>query len=371
MNGIDPTRRSFSGNALPQAPRRARGPLGDGIASRGRDRRPRIAYMPYGQITNKYVERFIEILGEFGTVSDLPRPKSLLRRPARLRREFDLAIMNWVEFDLVRGEDGAFSKIGFLKALVRVLCTRCVARRLVYVRHNHFPHGTRAVDVPRARRALDFLERLFDVVLIHSGHEPAAGRGYVPHPLYRIETASPTRAEATLLAGLPGAYYTVFGRIERYKNIERLIAHFPRAKELLVFGAASDLDYADELRRLAGPNVRIVARHVSDAFAQAAIRRSRGLILAHADEDMIVSGSLFYGLSIGARVFAVESPALAWIRARVGDDLIQAAQDLPALCALVESDDAPPASRDAPPPVVEREFGDERIKAVLREVLFA
>lgn len=332
---------------------------------------PRIAYMPYRGVTNKYVERFIEILGEFGTVSDLPPPKSLLRRPARLRREFDLAIMNWVEFDLVRSADGAFSTLGFLKALVRVLLARCIARRLVYVRHNHFPHGTRAADVERARQALNFLERLFDIVLIHSGHDAAGARAYVPHPLYRIAADAPTGAEATLLAGLPHEYYTVFGRIERYKNIERLIEYFPRSKQLLVFGAARDIEYADELRRLAGANVRIVARHVSEAFAQTAIRHSRGLILAHADEDMIVSGSLFYGLSIGACVFTVDSPALAWIRTRVDDGAIRTARDIPALCALVASDHAPHASAGARSPAVEREFGDERIKAVLREVLFA
>ena len=339
-------------------------------AMRRSARRLRIGYMPYGKITNKYVERIIEILAGFGSVSDLPRPKCLLRGAVRLRREFDVAILNWVEFDLVRKRDGAFSVPGFLKVLARVLLVRCIATRVVYVRHNYYPHGTRECDVERARRALDFLERLFDVVLIHSGHELGGRRDYLPHPLYHLDDAVLTADEERLLAGLPDAYYAVFGRIERYKRIERLIADFPQSRHLVVFGAVEDPEYLEELHALGAPNVRIVAGYVSDALAQAVIRRSRGLVLAHAERDMIVSGSLFYGLSLGVRIFALDSPALAWIRERIGGDAVHAAHDIPSLCALIAADEAPatPAARRRS--AVEDAFGDRRIEAVFRRVLF-
>ncbi|MDT3670968.1 MAG: hypothetical protein ROZ37_11635 [Aromatoleum sp.] len=333
-------------------------------------RRPlRIGYMPYGGTTNKYVERVIEILGAFGSVSDLPRPKSLLRRPSHVRRKFDAAILNWVEFDLVRQRDQGFSVFGFAKVLARVLAVRCVARRVIYVRHNLYPHGTRERDIERARRALDLLERLFDVVLVHSGHDLGAHRDYVPHPLYRVDDTPLTADEERVLSALPDDCYAVFGRIERYKRIEKLLAAFPASRNLLVFGAAEDPAYVEELRALAGPNVRLMPGYVSDAFAQAVIRRSRGLVLAHAERDMIVSGSLFYGLSIGARVFALESPALSWIRQRIGGEPIHVARDLPTLCAAIAADHAPA------PPIAERqslidaEFGDRRIEAVFRRVL--
>lgn len=333
-------------------------------------RRPlRIGYMPYGGTTNKYAERIIEILGAFGSVSDLPRPKSLLRHPTRLRRKFDAAILNWVEFDLVRQRDRAFSVVGFAKVLARVLLARCVARRVIYVRHNHYPHGTRERDVERARRALDFLERLFDVVLVHSGHDLGDHRHYVPHPLYHIDDTPLTADEARLLAGLPHDCYAVFGRIARYKRIEKLLAAFPPSRNLLVFGVAEDPAYVHELEALAGPNVRIVARYVSDAFAQAAIRRSRGLVLAHAERDMIVSGSLFYGLSVGARVFALDSPALSWIREKTGGDRIHVAEDIPGLCEAIAADQEPGWPVAERQSVIEAEFGDRRIEAVLRRVL--
>lgn len=329
----------------------------------------RIGFMPFGHITNRYAERFVEILGEFGRVSELPGPKSLLRRPRLPRREFDIAIVNWVEFDLVR-HDGAFSILGFLKAVARILFVRSVARRLVYVRHNHYPHGTRERDVERARRAVDLIERLFDVVLIHSGHETGPGREYVPHPLYRLAPDTLDVAESALLDELPEDFYVVFGRIERYKRIDGLLDVFPPGRRLLVFGSADDAEYVNALRQRAGPNVRILAGYVSDAFAQAVIRRSRGLILCHAEPDMIVSGSFFYALSLGARIFALSTPALGWVQQRIGDDCVRIARDLSALAALV-ADDVPARAGRARSAAVEDEFGDARIKALLREVLFA
>jgi hypothetical protein len=86
---------------------------------------------------------------------------------------------------------------------------------------------------------------------------------------------------------------------------------------------------------------------------------------------MIVSGSLFYGLSIGARLFALDSAALTWIRERIGDGLIHGAPDVAALCELVAADKAPVPAPGERPAAVDGEFGDARIKAVLREVLFA
>ena len=330
----------------------------------------RIGYLPYGGITNQYAERFVEILAAFGSVSDLPRPKSLLRRPAGLRRRFDLAILNWIELDMVRQGDGAFSVPGFLKVLARVLFFKWIARRVAYVRHNNFPHGTRKGDEARARRAIDFIERCVDVVLTHSGHDLAGRRRYLPHPLYRPVAGALDGREAALLAALPEGYYAVFGRIARYKRIEHLLADFPPERRLVVFGAAAEPDYVADLQRMARPNVHIHAGYVSEALAQAVVRRSRGLILCHAERDMIVSGSLFYALSLGAPVFALETPAVAWIRTRIGDESICVAADVAGLCALVAHDAAPRAGTAARRPVVESEFGDARIRAALTEVFF-
>jgi glycosyltransferase involved in cell wall biosynthesis len=335
----------------------------------GARRAPRIGYLPWAGITNPYAARFIEILGALGTVSALPSPGELLRRPWRLRRQFDVALVNWIEFDLVRRRDGALSAAGLARLLARVLLLRCVARRVVYVRHNNFPHGTRERDRERAQHALDRLERLFDAVLIHAGHAPAPHRRYVPHPLYRAAESGLAADEARLVATLPARYYAVFGRIARYKGIDRLLAHFPRERSLVVLGAVEEPDHAAELERLAGPNVRILAGHVSDALAQAVVRASCGLVLSHAERDMIVSGSLFYALSLGTRVFAIENPALAWLRARIGPAHLHLASNVAALCAQLARDRGAPAADPVRAPRIAAEFGDARIAGVLREVL--
>jgi len=331
---------------------------------------PRIGYLPWTGVTNPYTERFIEILGAFGPVAALPTPRELLRHPWRLRRRFDVALVNWIEHELVRRRDGAFSVAGLARVLVRVLLLRCVARRVVYVRHNNFPHGTRAADRERAQRTLDRLERLFDAVLIHAGHAPAPHRRYVPHPLYHLASAAPDAAESRLLAALPARFYAVFGRIARYKGIDRLLAHFPPERELVVLGAVEEPAYLATLQGMAGPNVHILAGQVSDALAQAVLRRSCGLVLSHAERDMIVSGSLFYALSLGTRVFAIDSPALAWLRTRIGAAELQLAPDVAALCGLIARGRDAPGGAPACPAHIADEFGDTRIAGVLREVLF-
>jgi glycosyltransferase involved in cell wall biosynthesis len=331
----------------------------------------RIGYAPDAAMTNKYAERVIEILGAFGAVFPLPQPKRILTCRAARRERFDLAVLNWIELDLIRPADGAFSALGFLKVVARVLAYRCLARRLVYVRHNNFPHGTRERDRHRARRTLDLLERLFDVVLIHSGHDLTGGRHYVPHPLYRPAPGALNEAETALLRSMPADYYVVFGRLVPYKRIEQLLAHFPPQRRLLIFGEAEDPDYAEALAHQAGANVVVRAGYASEALAQALVRRARGLVLSHADADMIVSGSLFYALSLGVPVFAVRTPTLEWLRRRLDAPVLHLAADAAALCRLIATD--PPGRRPVADmrSALEREFGDARIRAALAEALSA
>ncbi len=344
--------------------------VSEGAVAATAPRRARIGYLPMGGITNAYAERFVEILGGLGTVTALPSPREILRRPWRLRRDYDVALVNWIELDMVRRGDGALSLPGLARVLARVLLLRCVARRVVYVRHNNFPHGTREADRERARRVLDRLERLFDAVLVHAGHAATPHRRYVPHPLYRRARETLAPAEAQRLAALPAHFYVVFGRIARYKGIDRLIERFPPGHALVVLGAVEEPDHVAALEAAAGPEVRIMAGHVSDAYAQAVLSRSTGLVLAHAEPDMIVSGSLFYALSLGVRVFAVENPALAWLRSQLEPGRLTLAPDVAALCARIATDHPPAPAAPAPEARLDEAFGDARIRGVLREVLF-
>ncbi|OJT49837.1 hypothetical protein BSR04_00530, partial [Serratia plymuthica] len=55
---------------------------------------------------------------------------------------------------------------------------------------------------------------------------------------------------------------------------------------------------------------------------------SQGLIICHADPDMIVSGSFFYALSVKSRVICVETDFLRWANNTFGDDVVVCFRDI-------------------------------------------
>ena len=46
---------------------------------------------------------------------------------------------------------------------------KAFARRMIFVRHNNYPHWTAAGSEGAARRLVDAYEKLFDAVITHSG----------------------------------------------------------------------------------------------------------------------------------------------------------------------------------------------------------
>ncbi len=246
-------------------------------------------------------------------------------------RRLDLLVLNWTDNDLLdrRTRRVAWRKVA--KLFARTLALRLAARRLAFVRHNVYPHATAAGGEAAATRWVDRYERLFDVVLTHSGAEVDGTRRYCPHPLYpRVDPP----AASTRASRLPRDYVVAFGRIVRYKRLERLMAAFPARRTLVVAGAVGDRAYAAELAALARPNVICAPGMLDETDAQALVAGSRALVVAHADADVVVSSSLFYAWSLGVPVVAVATPFLRWIAPRVGDEALRIAPDVASLCAM-------------------------------------
>jgi glycosyltransferase involved in cell wall biosynthesis len=228
---------------------------------------------------------------------------------------------------------------------------RLIAKRLVFVRHNVFPHATARGHEDDARRWVDRYERLFDVVLTHSGDPTQAPRHYCPHPLYpRVPFAD------ALPFALPERYFVVFGRIVRYKRIERLIAAWPSGTTLVIAGAVGDDAYAAELQATAPAHVIVHAGLVDEAVAQALVARSAGLVMAHADANVVVSSSFYFAMSLGVPVLAVETPFLRWIAPRLDPGLVTSAADVETLVGRLDEARRPPSNA-----AIDREFGHETV----------
>lgn len=273
-----------------------------------------ILYVPQYEGVNPYMQINMEIIGSLENVElvKLPTLKEVVRRPLKfiLGRPYDLVILNWLEHWLEK--DGALSALGVTRFVARLLFMRLAGVRLVYVRHNIFPHGLKGKRAAVSKWLIDMAERVCDARVAHSGHMKDDGYHYIPHPIFPVDASGCTTDAKTK------QYYIIFGRIVRYKNIERVIEQWgseASGKTLMVVGAAIDRGYARELVALSqGRAVDINPTFVSEPEAQVLVQKARGLIIAHAEADVIVSASFFFAISNGTPVYAVETPFLAWAK---------------------------------------------------------
>lgn len=326
----------------------------------------RIAYIPFDETNrnNAYAFRMRDILGRLGEVGAFVGVKAFVRGSLRLAPpRVDLLVLNWVEGGLL-DSSGRFSLRAALKLWLRLSLMRLAARRLVFVRHNHYPHATPAADVKRVQAWVDRLERRCDVAVTHSRAAALGARRYVPHPLYRH---GPVQPRAVSDWGLPAQYFVMFGVITPYKKIDEVIQHFPADRYLVIAGAVGDEEYVQHIRSLQRPNILVRAGFIGDTEAQALVARATALLIAHADADVIVSGSFFFAASVGTPVLAVATPFLRSIEAEFGPGFAVPAADVKALChsaAGFERTDTAAFAAQA-----EQAFGDDAVVAAWAPLL--
>ncbi|MFZ2627964.1 MAG: hypothetical protein WAX67_03680 [Rugosibacter sp.] len=327
------------------------------------DRRRRIAYIPYEDMGNAYTERMRELLADFGSVERFAGVKALLVQLPRSLRRYDAMVVNWLENAIVAPATGRVSLRGTVRLFLKALLMKAFAKRMIFVRHNYHPHGTAAGSEALARCLVDLYEALFDVVITHSGAD--ADRCYCPHPLYRQSAALPGAGSELQL---PENYFLAFGRIVPYKKIDALVEAFPSWRALVVAGSVGDAAYAAHIARLRRRNFVFLPGRVDEAEAQRLVRSARGIVIANADSDVVVSGTFFYAISFGCPVYAVETPFLAWARQRLGDELLVLEPDLERLCRMIATAKPRPVSAASREAVV-REFGDAAVSRALAAAL--
>lgn len=331
-------------------------------------RRGRIAYIPYEDMGNAYTGRMRELLSAFGQVQRFAGIKSLLRQLPRSLRCYDAIVVNWMENAIVAFDTGRISLRATARLFFKTVLMKAFAKRMIFVRHNNYPHWTAAGSENLARRLVDLYEALFDVVVTHSGaevHVNRTRRHYCPHPLYRqVDSLALGRIDMAL----PADFFVAFGRIVPYKKLDALIEAFPAHKTLIVAGSVGDAAYAERLARMQRENVIVLPGHLGEAQAQRLVRAARGVVIANAERDVVVSATFFYAMSLGCPVYAVTTPFLDWIRSRIGDELLVLGADLERLCGAIAGADARPVSAAARS-AVRRELDDAAVTAALAGVL--
>ncbi len=274
----------------------------------------KIGLLPFDLKANTYIKENREILGRLGEVLKVPHPKDLL---IQMLTQFlntgslvlyDILILNFRE-NAFRSNNNSISLIGSIEFFFSLLIHKLSCHKLIYVRHEIHPHNIPKKLAKLSTKMINIGQSIADkVVCLSPPYAKLNGCYYVPHPLYDIGDLLKKEIERK-------AYFVVFGRIARYKNIDKIIENIDECIELIIIGPCYDWKYLKELKKIAsGKNVIFEVDFHSDEYLQKIISSSSGVIITNDASSMLVSGSFFYAISCGARVYTLETLFMEWVK---------------------------------------------------------
>jgi beta-1,4-mannosyltransferase len=224
-------------------------------------------------------------------------PADLFGAGAGTRRE-RVALFNWYEDWMFQNARPAGLSLAWAALWICLARWRC--GRIVWVRHNFKPHLAATSSFSR-KLLMRMMGRVCDVVVTHRPL-PDASSKVVPHPLpERPASLDHTRRDIPFLW---------FGAVERYKGLETLLAVWPRTCKLQIVGRCRDAHLAQALRSIIiqrGLDATWDDRRVSDRELDDLLLRSRWVVMAHTDDAMIVSGTAYHAMGLGANLLALDS----------------------------------------------------------------
>ena len=277
----------------------------------------KVFYSPFPSTNteNRYLNQNIKALQSIDGIDIVPLPSGKMNKIKFLCDGFlfkrDCIILNWLE-NLFR-KNSRFSIYGACKFFLLLFFYRLVFKKVIYVRHNMYPHELNGLGAKAAKLLTSVAEKICSAKISHSEHMIEKGYTYIPHPLYEINDKFVGKHNISPQDN-KNNYYVIFGRISRYKKIEHVVDKWDVEIPLLVAGSCNDVKYLEYLKKKSeGKNVIFESRFIEENEAQRLVANSKGMILAHADPDMIVSGSFFYSVTLGTPVHAVEKPFLRWL----------------------------------------------------------
>ncbi|TSJ70312.1 glycosyltransferase [Marinobacter vulgaris] len=276
-----------------------------------------IGILPYDMQANRYIEKNRLILEKLGTILPVPHPAKLLKtlllnvfRTGKLK-PFDVLILNWRE-NALRSENNSITFKTIFEYISTMVLHRLSCKKLIYVAHNRFPHNIDKKQQTTAKKIIKFGYSLSDLIVVHSFPEADPGKKihYVPHPLYDINHDNEILNPPLFM----GEFYVIIGRIQQYKNLEKVIINWPKNKSLLILGPCDNKNYLKYIKNLIkNKDIIIEAKFHSENYLKKCIEKSKGVIVSNDNESMYVSGSFFFAISCHSKVFALDSPFYRWI----------------------------------------------------------
>lgn len=262
-----------------------------------------IGYFPPPNKSNSYTINMYKLLGDIGEVSPVT-PKRFI--DFFKKQKFDFVFINWLENKAFR-KDGRILISGILYSIAWFLILKLKSKKVVYVKHNNYPHNSKGLAKKLGFLLIDFFVRYADVVIVHSPASVTNSKMvYIPHPLYNVELMQNVQNPV-----IDKEYYICFGRIEKYKKIHELINYWPKDKCLKIQGICRDEEYLSTLVEMSvGKKITISTVFISDEDAYSLLKNSQGMIIPSDSDSMIVSGSFFFAMTVKTPVIAISTPFL-------------------------------------------------------------
>jgi hypothetical protein len=244
---------------------------------------------PYTDVGNTYINKNVALWRSMGRAV---RSTGELWRDRKLARARKTVVLNWYEDWMLGGSRPQV--VSLAVALAMLVFFRLSSANIIWVRHNFKPHD---LAQPRlANRVLAWaLGKVARTVVTHRP-VPGLASTVVPHSLVQ---------EGGALDAVRDIEFLCFGVVRRYKALDALLSAWPVERSLVILGKSNDVELTAALHAIIAERslqVRWENRFIPDEELNAALLRTRYVVLAHEDKSMIVSGAFYHAIACGANI---------------------------------------------------------------------
>ena len=324
--------------------------------------RPRVMMSPFTNPTNRYIEIQKDLYRSIGYDVVPLSIKGLLKGGfAQLFKPNNILAFHWLEYRPFKREKGTARLTLPGSLLFAFYCSLMLIGRakVVYFVHDHAVHDTVGFNRSLSIRIIAFVRRLADFRVVHAPDFQAEYNArYLPHPLY---WDAPGQTPTTPRTDHAAPLFSMLGVIRPYKQIDAVLDVWPSESKLYIAGHGTQA-YLATLNQIIDKRslrdvVQLDAKFLSDAEFAQSIVDSDVLILPHAADSMLVSGSFFEAIGRVPLLISRSTPFMMWA-ARKFDNVILF-NDISELPKIVRSitESWPTIARNASNALAVDEFG--------------
>jgi hypothetical protein len=207
-----------------------------------------------------------------------------------------IIILNWSENRLIK-KDGEVSVVGFIGLLLRWAIYRCLGFRLIWIRHNRWPHASKVSSRPVLLLFQSLLAKLVNKQACLSHYwSNKLGLHYIPFIAYSDKQPFLSTSRRNVAVML--------GKMQPYKQYERILDDWDADLSLEVIGPINNeykliLDRCIEKRSREESSILLNNCRLSDNDYDNALLTSRYAVISYSLDSAYVSAAIHHALSFG------------------------------------------------------------------------